>query len=80
MPAKALSLKLKEDLFQEVESITRKIHLPRNTYINHALTFYNRLNRRRLLKKQLLGESALVQANSMEILREFEKFEDGIAE
>ena len=32
--SKALSLKLKDDIFNDVEKITKEIHKPRNTYIN----------------------------------------------
>ena len=59
--SKALSLKLKEDVFNDVERITRKIKIPRNTYINKALEFYNNFNKRKLLKTQLLKESKLVK-------------------
>jgi hypothetical protein len=78
--AKALSLKLKEDVFEEVEEITGKIKVPRNTYINKALEFYNKFNQRKLLKKQLLVESKLVSANSLKVLHELEQLEDDLLE
>ena len=78
--SKALSLKLKEDVFKDVEKITRKIKMPRNTYINKALEFYNRFNQRKLLKTQLLRESELVRKNSITVLNEFEQIEDEIIE
>ena len=78
--SKALSLKLKEDVFKDVERITRKIKMPRNTYINKALEFFNRFNQRKLLKTQLLKESELVQKNSITVLNEFEQIEDEIIE
>ena len=78
--SKALSLKLKEDVFKDVERITRKIKMPRNTYINKALEFYNRFNQRKLLKTQLLRESELVRKNSLTVLNEFEQIEDDIIE
>lgn len=74
--SKVLSLKLRDDVFQEIETIIQKLKIPRNTYINEALSFYNRQNRRKILKKQLARESMLVQNNSMEILADFEKLED----
>lgn len=76
--AKALSLKLREDLFAETEEITKKAHIPRNTYINRALDFYNAYNRRKLLKAQLHRESQLVSGDSMRILDEFEHLEDDL--
>jgi len=77
---KALSLKLKDDIFEEVERVTHAIHVPRNAYINQALDFFNKLNERKLLKKQLHKESKRVQRGSMEILREFEQLEDQLPE
>ena len=76
--SKALSLKINDDIFKEVEEIIHQKGLPRNTYINQALSFYNKINKRKLLKKQLHYESNLVQQNSLEILDEFEKVEDSI--
>ena len=74
--SKALFLKLKDNIFSEVEKITREINMPRNTYINMAIDYFNKLNKRKNLKKLLLKESQLVSENSMEILEEFEKFEE----
>ena len=73
---KALSLKLKEDIFEEVERVVRKIHIARNAYINEALSFYNKLNQRKLLRKQLAKESKAVRGISLEVLGEFERMED----
>lgn len=78
--SKALSLKLKEDVFKDVERITRKIKIPRNTYINKALEFYNSFNKRKLLKTQLLKESKLVKENSIHVLNEFDQIEDDVFE
>ena len=77
---KVLSLKLKEDIFEEVEKLVHKIHIPRNAYINQALEFYNGLNRRKFLKKQLHKESKLVRSSSLEALREFESLSDELPE
>ena len=73
---KILSLKLREEIFKEVEKVVKKIHISRNAYINQALSYYNAVNRRKLLKNQLGRESSLVRASSLEILREFERMED----
>ena len=74
---KILSLKLDDNIFEETEKMTSKLHLARNRYINEALNVYNLFNKRRLLKKQLSKESKLVRKDSMEILAEFEKLVDG---
>jgi hypothetical protein len=61
-----------------MEAITRQVNLPRNTYINRALAFYNTLNKRKLLRKQLLKESQLVRADSMRVLHEFENCDESL--
>lgn len=75
---KVLSLKLREDVFEEVERVIRAIRMPRNTYINQALDFYTKLNRRKLLKEQLQKESRAARMNSLRVLKEFERFEDDL--
>jgi hypothetical protein len=73
---KILSLKLDDEIFNETEEITGKLQLARNRYINEAVNIYNRVNKRRLLKNQLIKESAMTSKESMEILHEFEKLLD----
>ncbi len=73
---KVLSLKLKDEVFSEAEKLIEKIHVSRNAYINQALTFYNKVNKRRLLRKQLERESRETRAVSLEVLREMEKLDD----
>ncbi len=77
---KILSLKLREEIFEETEKVIHQIRTPRNSYINEAVSFYNKLQRRRLLKKQLHKEAGLVRHSSLEILHEFEKLEDELPE
>ncbi|MFH0920967.1 MAG: hypothetical protein V1913_11480 [Fibrobacterota bacterium] len=76
--SKALSLKLREDVFEQVEEITRRAHIPRNTYINSALDFYNAYNRRKFLRGQLLRESLIGRTDSMRVLHEFEQLQDDL--
>ena len=78
--SKPISLKIKDDIFKEVEEIIHQTNIPRNAYINQALFFYNKLTKRKLIKKQLQYESNLVTHNSLEVLEEFEEFEDDIPE
>lgn len=74
---KTLSLKLDDLVFDEAEIITAELKLARNRYINEAVSLYNQYNKRKLLKKKLAKESQLVQKDSMEVLRDFEKLKDG---
>jgi len=78
--SKTLSLKLKDEIFNETEDILEEINKPRNAYINDALGFYNKLMRRGLLKEQLKKESGIVSDLSMEVLHELELIEDEIPE
>ena len=39
---KVLSLKLKEQIFEDVEMIVKKMHVLRNAYINDVLDFFNK--------------------------------------
>lgn len=73
---KNLSLKLEDHIFQETENILTKVHKNRNKYINEALEFYNKLQKRRLLAIQLDKESKLVSSESLFVLAEFEALED----
>jgi hypothetical protein len=77
---KVLSLKIKGEIFEDVESITHALHMPRNAYINEALSFYNSFNRRKGLRKKLAKESLLTRKNSLDILGEMEKLEESLAE
>jgi predicted transcriptional regulator len=73
---KTLSLKLDDEIFDEAEEITGALKVARNRYINEAVSIYNRVNKKRLLKTQLAKESVLTSKDSMDILHEFEKLID----
>ena len=78
--SKALSLKLQESVFRDAEEILRRSRKPRNAYFNEAINLYNKLWRRKLLKRALAKESALVSAESLEVLEAFERLEDELSE
>lgn len=73
---KTLSLKLDDEIFNDAEEITSKLKMARNRYINEAVKIFNLVNKRRLLKAQLHKESKLTASDSMEVLKEFERFLD----
>ncbi len=73
---KNLSLKMDEHVFNETEKITSKIRKNRNRYINEAVEFYNLLQKRKIISRQLKKESKIVQEESMKVLSEFEKLQD----
>ena len=72
---KTVSLKIDESIFGETEKILAKIKKPRNRYINEALDHYNKLQRKQIIEKRLKKESALVKADSMTVLKDFEKMD-----
>jgi hypothetical protein len=70
---KTVSLKIDDSIFGETEKILSRIKVPRNRYINEAIDYYNRLQRRHILEKKLKTESELVKKDSLSILKEFER-------
>jgi len=70
---KNVSLKIDDSIFGETEKILSRINKSRNRYINEAIEYYNRLQRRLLLEKRLKIESELVKDDSMKVLNEFEE-------
>ena len=73
---KTLSLKLDDIVYQETEELLLKIKKPRNRYINEALQYYNRIQKKIIIEKRLEAESKIVRDESMKVLSEFEKLED----
>lgn len=73
---KTLSLKLDDQIFQETEEVIGVLDKPRNRYINEALQYYNRIQKRKLLSKRLAFESNLVSEESMKVLSEFDDIKE----
>jgi len=72
---KTVSLKIDDSIFSETEVILSKIKKPRNRYINEALDYYNKIQRRKILESKLKKESALVKDESLSVLNEFEEID-----
>ena len=70
---KTLSLKLDDRIFIDTEIVISSVKKTRNRYINEAVDYYNRFNKRKILAKKLAKESVLVQEESMAVLAEFER-------
>ena len=69
---KTVSLKIDDSIFEETEKLLSRIKKPRNRYINDALDYYNRFQKRLILEKKLKIESDLVRAESINVLNDFE--------
>ena len=72
---KSLSLKTDEAIFNETEKIIAKISKNRSRNINEAVEFYDLLQKRRIISRQLQKESKIVRQESMKVLNEFEKLQ-----
>jgi predicted transcriptional regulator len=72
---KTISLKIDDSIFGETEKILSRINKPRNRYINEAIEFYNKIQRKQILEEKLKKESGLVKLDSMSVLKDFEKFD-----
>lgn len=72
---KTISLKIDDSIFRETEKILSRMKKPRNRYINEALDYYNRLQRRLIIEKRLKKESELVKNDSMSVLNDFEEID-----
>ena len=72
---KTVSLKIDDAIFSETEKILARIKKPRNRYINEAIEYYNKLQRKQYMEKRLQMESELVKEDSMSVLREFESMD-----
>lgn len=73
---KTLSLKLDDNIFDETEDLLPKVKKSRNRYINEAVDYYNRINKRTLIAKKLAKESKIVKKESLTVLAEFEALHD----
>jgi hypothetical protein len=69
---KIISLKIDDSIFGETEKVLSIINIPRNRYINEAIEYYNKVQKRQILEKCLKAESELVKEDSMRILKDFE--------
>ncbi len=72
---KTVSLKIDDSIFGETEKILSGIRKSRNRYINEALNYYNRFQRKLILEKKLKMESDLVKKDSMSVLKDFEEID-----
>jgi len=74
---KVISLNVDEIIIVETEKIVAVMKKSRNRYINEAIDFYNKHQKRLMLERKLKNESEMVQEDSMNILRDFEQIDYG---
>lgn len=69
---KSISIIFQEHTLEETDSILEQLEISRDQYINEAINFYNKYQKRRLLEEQLAKESVIVSKDSLEVLGKFE--------
>lgn len=74
--AKALSLKMADDIFDDTEKVLKRIRMPRNAYINRAVAFYNTIHKRLLTKKRFQKDVALLRGETQGFLKSFDDLQD----
>jgi len=74
---KVISLNIDDVIFSETEKIVAMMKKPRNRYINEAIDFYNKHQKRAVLERKLQRESEIVREDSMNILNDFEEIDYG---
>lgn len=72
---KTISLKIDEAIFCETERILLNLKKLHNRYINDAIDYYNRMQKRQILEQKLRKGSELVRSESMAVLKDFENIQ-----
>lgn len=68
---KTVSLKIDDSIFDETEKILSRIKKLHNRYINEAIEFYNKIQRKQILEEKQKKESGLFKEN-IEIVLDLE--------
>lgn len=73
---KSIFFNLDDEIFNETELILSGMKVSRNKYINDALEWYNKFQRKKMMESKLISESEAVRKESLSVLKEFEDLED----
>lgn len=73
---KTVSLKIDDTILGDTEKILSSVRISRNKYINEAIEYYNKVQKRKILEMKLKAESDLVKIDSLKVLSEFEIIEN----
>ena len=73
---KSIFFNLDDEIFNETERILSGMKISRNKYINDALEWYNKFQRKKMMESKLISESEAVRKESLSVLKEFEDLED----
>jgi hypothetical protein len=67
---KAISLKIDDPLFVETEKILSITKKPRNRYVNEAIAYYNKVQKRKIVEQKLAMEYRLMKAELSALQKE----------
>ena len=73
---KSIFFNLDDEIFNETERILSGMKISRNKYLNDALEWYNKFQRKKMMESKLISESEAVRKESLSVLKEFEDLED----
>lgn len=71
-----ISIRLKDDILEELNEHSRKLQIPRAEYIRQAVIAMNEKVDRELRKERMVEASRRVREESMRINAEFDAIED----
>jgi len=71
-----ISIRLKDDILEEIDERSRKLHMPRAEYIRQAVIAMNEKVDREFRKERMKEASRRVREESMCINAEFDAIED----
>lgn len=74
---KLLSLKLKEEILAQTDEVRKHFDISRNAYINDALKYYNKKQKREWVTRQLKKESELLHENSFAVMKDINLIDHG---
>lgn len=69
---KNLSLKLDDAVFLETEKMVEQLKETRNRYINRAVDYFNKMQKKKMIGEQIAMDSLAVREESLEICRDLE--------
>ncbi len=72
---KTVLLKIDDSIFVETEMNVLGMKISRTRYINEAIAYYNKVQKKLLLENKFKAESNLVRKDSLNVLQDFEKID-----
>ena len=71
-----ISIRLKDEMLEELNQHSKKLHIPRAEYVRRAVIAMNKQVDKELRRKRIMEASERVRKESMRINAEFDAVED----